>query len=126
MAAIRNDDLLGRIVEPVVALELGRDGLTELEQATGRRVVMFAGLQRLHGGCYHAWSGVEIGIPAPEWDQVVQLRRDPEHARPNAGLDAHGSVCQVGLRMRRHESYSTFVGESGSGLTGWDRTSART
>jgi len=60
LAAAGDDDLVARVVQAVVALELGPDGILQLGDAVGGRILGEPLLEGLDGGGLDVGRGVEV------------------------------------------------------------------
>ncbi len=100
LAAGGGDDLLGRVVEIVLALELGRDRLLQRRRAAHIGVARLARIDRLLRGLAHVRRRVEIGLAGAEADHVLAGRleraRFHRHAHRGGGLDAGEALCEQG------------------------------
>ncbi len=71
LAAARHQDLVGRVVEAVVALELVDNGLFQTRRAIDRGVLGLALGDRLARGVLDMFRGVEIRLAGAQPDHVL-------------------------------------------------------
>ena len=93
LAAARHQNLLGRVVESVVALELGDDRRLQAGGAVDRRVFGEARVDRRDRRILDVLRGVEIGFAGAEADDVAAARLE----RGGAGGDGQGGGGLDGL-----------------------------
>ena len=100
LAAGRDDDLVGGVVEAVLAGELGGDGAAELGDALGGGVAGAAGVDGGLGGGADVGGGVEVGLAGRKRDDVAALGLELERAGGDGdgrrGLDAREGVGEEG------------------------------
>jgi len=73
LAADVNDDLLGRVLQAVLRLQLLGDRSPQLRDAGGRRVLRLALLQGLDRRLFDVVRRIEIGLSGPETHHVDAL-----------------------------------------------------
>ena len=95
LGAARDEDLLGGVVEALVALELGADGRAQLGDAADLRVLRLPAAHRLDRRLLDPLGRVEVGLPGAEGDHVdapgaerLSLGLDGECRRGGKGLQA--------------------------------------
>ena len=74
LAAGRDDDLVGGVVEAVLAGELGGDGAAQLGDALGRGVAGLAAVDGGLAGGADVGGRVEVGLAGGETDDVAARR----------------------------------------------------
>jgi hypothetical protein len=82
------DLVLGRVADAVAALEVGRDGATQLERPVVAGVVGAALAQALDARLDHVARRVEVRLPDAQADHVVHGRRDVEEPADAGRRDA--------------------------------------
>ena len=85
-----DDNLLGLVLETVVAQELGADGFLEVGIAGHRRIVGEIVVDGLLGGFLHHLGGVEVGLADAEADDIFALSLEL------AGFGGHGESLALG------------------------------
>ena len=73
-AAAGNDDLRGLVAQPVFALEFVGNGLAQLRNAAGRRVLGESVVERLDGGVLDMLRRVKVRLARAEADHILSLR----------------------------------------------------
>ena len=86
----RDDDLLGLVLQAVVASELGADSLPEVGVARHRRIVREIVVDSLLGGFLHHLGSVEVRLSYRETDHIFAL------GFKLAGLRGHGQSLALG------------------------------
>ena len=88
LGAVADDDLLGRVLQAVFALELPRDCLAEFDESVDGRVLREALVEGALGSLLDVVGGVEVGLPEAERDDVValggELAREAGHGERGA------------------------------------------
>ena len=82
--------LLGLVLQPVVALQLGADGLLQVGVARHGGVVREIVVDGLLGGLFHRLGGVEVGLAYRQADDVLAL------GFQLAGFGGHGQGLALG------------------------------
>ena len=102
LSARRDKSLFGRVVEPVLALELGADSLFQFGDTIDRGVFRLTRVDRLDRRCLDIIGGVEIGFTGAQADDIATgglefggLRRDGYgcgglNAIERVGNETHG------------------------------------
>ena len=92
LGARRDQDLRPRVLERIVASELGRDRVLELGDALDRGVAREAAADRRHARVRNVYRRIEVGLADTEADDVASLGLEPRDAAGQGdggrGLDA--------------------------------------
>src|SRR5437667_9785878 len=94
-AATGNNDLRGLVAEAVLAFELVGDGLAQLGDAAGGRVLSEALVECLDGSIFDVLRGIEIRFTRAKTDHILSLgfhlfglriNRQRERGRERSGV----------------------------------------
>ena len=103
LAAVGNDYLFGRVIQPVVALEFVADGLSQFHRARNGRILRHTLVERDLRRLDDVPGGVEIGLARTEGHDVQALRlhcfclrRDSQRQQRR---DVFGSVRYLHIRF---------------------------
>ena len=101
LAAVRDDDLLGCVLEPVVAGELLADRVSELGQVPRGRCsdVCLPGAHE-RPSMHDRVGRVEVRIAPPERDHTVQRSGELQHAGADARFDRDRALGEIGHLKR--------------------------
>ena len=104
LAAVGDEHLAGRAVEPAVALGLDGDRLLQLGQAAGRRVAVVLGVAAgRDGGLDDVVGRREVGLAGAEADDVLALRLQ----RLGLGVDGQRGRLGDGGESFGHPSFGS-------------------
>ncbi len=100
LAAGSNRDLGNIIIQTVVALQLAGNRLTQLWDARGWAIFGFARSNRVIGGLFDMFRGIEIRFPGTKADNIdalcFQFVRLCGHRNGRGGLDSLQSIGKKG------------------------------